>query len=138
MDKDALIRTLALVMLLPAASGSARMPGLTISEVWKQHASLDAQVIRVSGVVTRCQVLSCSLRENLSPSARTLGLGSSLMFDGAIQSRLGLPVVIEGWLNATRLHSRADRTSCDHGERDVEICLDRASELRELRMVSLR
>ena len=138
MGENAVIRGLALLALLVGASASARLPGLTISEVWKQHVALDGQVIRVSGVVTRCQSLGCSLRENPSPTARTLGLGSSPEFDREIQHWLGLPVVVEGRLDAKCLHSRADRLTGSHRLADIEICMDRASELRDPKIVSLR
>jgi len=138
MGRDTLIRGLCLLTLLLAASGSARLPGLIVPEVWKQHIKLDGQVIRVSGVVLRCQQLGCSLRENPSPSARTLGLGSSPEFDRAIQSRLGLPIVVEGRLKADCLHSRADRLTGNHGRTDIVICTDRAAELVNPRLVSLR
>ena len=136
MGCDALIRALGLLTLLLAASASARLPGLTVPEVRKQHVALDGQLVRVSGVVLRCEQLGCSLRENPSPTARTLSLGSSPQFDGVIQSRLGLPVVIEGRLDPTCLHSRADGMTGDHGLRDGVICLDRAPELADPRLVS--
>jgi hypothetical protein len=127
----------ALLLLLLAASGSARLPGLTVSDVWRQHAALDGQRIRVSGVVVECRRLSCALRENRSPDARALGLGSSDRFDAAIQSRLGLPIVIEGRLDATCLHGRADRLTGPHGAKEF-ICLDRSAELADPRIVSFR
>jgi hypothetical protein len=133
-----LIRWLAFGALILPAGASARMPGLTMTEVWKQHVALDGQVIRVSGVVKRCETLGCSLMENPGPGARSLSLGDSPQFDKDIQSRLGLPVVVEGRLDATCLHSRADRVFGAHGQKDVVVCLDRAPELREPRLVSLR
>jgi hypothetical protein len=125
-------------LLLLATGAPARLPGLTVTEVWKQHDALDGQVVRVSGVVTRCAVLSCSLRENPSPSARGLGIGPSQRFDADIQSRLGQPVVIEGVFDAACLHARADRASGNRQARDIVVCTDRAPELRDPRLVSLR
>jgi hypothetical protein len=127
----------ALLLFLLAASGSARLPGLTVPQVWKQHVALDGQVIRVSGVVVKCQLLGCALRENPSANARSLGLGSSDAFDRAIQSRLGLPVVVEGRLDATCLHGRADRLAGAHGATEY-VCLDRSAELAHPRIVSPR
>ncbi len=140
MGRDALIRGLGLVALVLAASGgSARLPRLTVAEVWRQHGALDGQVIRVSGVVLKCERLSCSLRSDLGPDSRGLSLGSSDSFDRAIQSRLGQPVVIEARLNARCLHARADHKSVEHGSPGIiVVCSDRANELVDPRLVPLR
>ncbi len=132
------MRALVVMTVLLATGAAARLPGLTVGDVWKQHGSLDGQVVRVSGVVNKCAGFSCALRENPSPTARTLSLGSSDTFDRAIQSRLGRPVVVEGTLDARCLHARADRHSGDHDPSKVYICTDRAPELRNPRLVSLQ
>ena len=128
----------AAALLLLGSPALARMPGYTVSEVWKDHVALHGQIIRVSGVLTRCERLSCSLRENIGPDARSLGLGSSDRFDDEIQSRLGMPLVIEGRFDATCLHAEADRAFGEHGLKDGVVCLDRASMLRDPKIVSNR
>jgi len=128
----------ATAFMLFGAAALARLPGYTVGEVWKNHVALDGKIIRVSGVVTHCELLGCSLLENVGPDSKSLSIGGSDKFDSAIQSRLGMPVVIEGRLDATCLHGMADRKFGQHGVKDVIICTDRASMLEDPRIVSSR
>nr|WP_294849926.1 hypothetical protein [uncultured Sphingomonas sp.] len=132
------MRWLPLLLVVLASSASARMPGYTVTEVWKNHVALDGKVIRVSGVVGRCRGLDCTLLENHSKEARRLGIGRSEDFDRTIQSRLGQIVVIEAKFDATCLHAAADMAFGDHGKSDTVICLDRAPVLSNPRIVSSR
>ncbi|WP_152569415.1 MULTISPECIES: hypothetical protein [Sphingomonas] len=129
---------LALALAASELPPPARPPAYSIREVWQNHVALDGQVIRVRGVVTDCRALSCSLREHRGPSARTLSLGNSERFDAEVQSTLGLPITVEGRLNAACLHAAADREFGAHGRSEMLVCTDRADMVREPRMVSNR
>ena len=128
---------LALASFLPAvalaacATVGSHSSALTVSEVWQRHVELDGKVVRVTGVVTRCQRLGCSLRESTQPNARSLGIGTSADFDREVQPLLGGPIVVEGRLDADCLHVAADRAYGEHGRTDIQICSDRASMLKE-------
>ncbi|WP_300975228.1 hypothetical protein [Sphingomonas sp. LHG3406-1] len=131
-----LLGGLALVAAeLPAP---AKPPAYSIREVWQYHQVLDGQVIRVRGIVTKCQDLGCSLREHGGMDARTLAIGTSADFDRRIQSRLGAVVTVEARFDPTCLHDRADKQFGHGGSGEILVCTDRASMLIDPRIVSNR
>lgn len=133
-----MISLLFLALAAPEPPAPAKGSAYSIREVWKNHVALDGRVIRVRGVVKNCYALSCSLLEHGGRGARRLGIGTSKQFDRAIQSRLGLPVTVEGRFDARCLHAFADREFGDHGRDELVVCTDRASMLHDPKLVSNR
>ena len=109
-------------LLLFASAAAAHDVPLSVGDVWARHHELDGQVLRIRGIVTNCQPLSCQLRESATAKARWLSLGSSTRFDAAVKNELGREIVVEGRLDSTCLHLFADPPS---NSREIVVCADR-------------
>jgi hypothetical protein len=135
MGADALMRLLPL-LLLGCAAAPLQGAALSVGDVWQKHHELEGRLVRVHGVITRCEPLGCMLRESRDGS-KWLGVGESENFDDHAARYLGKPIVVEGRLRSDCLHAYADppEVTQPHGEFQGVICTDRSGMLLNPRLI---
>jgi hypothetical protein len=132
----------AAAALAIAATGCASVPSadrgglqpIAVAQVLKRHHELDGLVIQVRGVIPYCKAMGCPLRDIGDPT-QSLGIGMSARFAGRARMTLGRPVVVQGRLDASCLHSRLDGPET---MKNMVICLDRAQALLDPKMIAVQ
>jgi hypothetical protein len=120
-----------------SAAAAADAPVLTVADVIARHEALNSQIVRVRGwLLYPCQPTGCGIRASKKKKSAGVSIGGSAEFDRAVaaEKALGREIVVEG---------RIKRDCFDHSKdqprdpsRDV-ICLDRASQLAEPRLIEV-
>lgn len=107
-----------------------------VRDVVRNSNKLDGKVIRVVGIVYRCQQLGCDLLDAKKPAEFGFGLGTNPGFDEEVRLNLRKKIIVEGQVDATCLHQ--GERSLPTGQTEMIICTDRASVLKNPKLVESR